>query len=185
MFKRNKKGALEMSVGTIVVIVLAMSMLILGLVLVRNIFSGATEGVDLVNQNVKNELKKLFNDDTTSSVVYLPGNQADVKKKKTYNIEFGITNNLRGESGSSDFTYTVSATEVESGCELTLTEANSFIILGRSGGPLSISSGSEPVERIIQVRVPDDAPLCSITYDLRVESGGEHYDTNFFILEIN
>ena len=36
----NKKAAIEMSIGTIVTIVLAMSMLILGMVLVKNIFSG-------------------------------------------------------------------------------------------------------------------------------------------------
>jgi len=35
----NKKGYIELSIGTIVIIVLAMTMLILGMVLVKNIFS--------------------------------------------------------------------------------------------------------------------------------------------------
>jgi len=35
----NKKAAIELSIGTIVIVVLVMSMLILGMVLVRNIFS--------------------------------------------------------------------------------------------------------------------------------------------------
>ena len=40
---RDKKAAMEMSVGTIVTIVLLMTVLILGLVLVRTIFSRSEE----------------------------------------------------------------------------------------------------------------------------------------------
>ena len=36
--KTEKKGAIELSIGTVVIIVLAMTMLVLGIVLVRNIF---------------------------------------------------------------------------------------------------------------------------------------------------
>ena len=46
---RKKKAAIELSVGTIVVIVLAMSMLILGLVLIRNIFKGSIDNFDALN----------------------------------------------------------------------------------------------------------------------------------------
>ena len=37
----QKKGAIELSMTTIVILVLAMSMLILGLVLIKAIFTGA------------------------------------------------------------------------------------------------------------------------------------------------
>ena len=57
---KNKKAAIELSIGTVVIIVLAMSMLILGLVLIRNIFTGATESVDQINDNVRSEIIKLF-----------------------------------------------------------------------------------------------------------------------------
>ncbi|RMD67626.1 hypothetical protein D6817_01060 [Candidatus Pacearchaeota archaeon] len=57
----KKKGALELSIGTIVIVVLAMSMLILGLVLVRKIFSTSTGWVTDINGKVKGELAKLFN----------------------------------------------------------------------------------------------------------------------------
>lgn len=57
---RNKKAAIELSIGTVVIIVIAMSMLILGLVLVRNIFTGATESVDSLNDKVKAEIANLF-----------------------------------------------------------------------------------------------------------------------------
>ena len=53
----NKKAAMEMSVGTIVTIVLLMSVLVLGLVLITNIFSGATSSVKTIDDKVKSEIK--------------------------------------------------------------------------------------------------------------------------------
>ena len=50
----NKKGALELSIGTIVIIVIGMSMLILGLVLVQKIFVGSTNNVDDLNNKIRN-----------------------------------------------------------------------------------------------------------------------------------
>lgn len=180
----QKRGALELSVGTIVIIVLAMSMLILGLVLVRNIFSGATEASDLINDNVKSQIQKLFNEEDRKTVVYLPDNSAEISKGKSYNVLFAIRNNVRGESEAGSFTYETKATEVEQGCRLTLQQADSYIRLGRSGGPVKITPGTDPVERKIEVRASDSAPLCSITYDIVVKKDGQTYDTNFFTLQI-
>ncbi|MEK6953289.1 MAG: hypothetical protein AABX29_09845, partial [Nanoarchaeota archaeon] len=47
---KNKKAALELSIGTIVILVLAMSMLILGLILIRTIFTGAKYNVETMNK---------------------------------------------------------------------------------------------------------------------------------------
>ena len=96
----KKKGAIEMSIGTIVVIVLAMTMLILGLVLVRNIFTGATYNVDQLNKNVEAEINKLFNEKGDNIVLYLPKSQADISQGKSFGIAFGIRNSVEGESGS-------------------------------------------------------------------------------------
>ena len=60
----NKKGAIELSMTTVVVIVLAMSMLILGLVLIRSIFKGATESVNILNDKVKGEITNLFSEES-------------------------------------------------------------------------------------------------------------------------
>ena len=61
---KNKKAAIELSIGTVVIIVLAMTMLIMGVVLVRNIFSGATSSVDTLNDKVKGEITSLFSEET-------------------------------------------------------------------------------------------------------------------------
>ncbi len=58
--KRSKKGAVQLSVGTIVVIVLAMAMLILGMVLVRTIMCSGILLTEEITDNVENEIRDLF-----------------------------------------------------------------------------------------------------------------------------
>lgn len=60
---RNKKAAIEMSIGTVIILVLGVSMLILGMILIKNIMcSGISIGNDL-STGVKNEIKNLFGAD--------------------------------------------------------------------------------------------------------------------------
>ena len=68
----NKKAALELSIGTIVIIVIAVTMLILGLVLVRTIMCGALiTSLDLT-QKMKDQINKLFQE-SGNDVVLLTG----------------------------------------------------------------------------------------------------------------
>lgn len=94
----NKKAAVELSIGTIVIIVLAMTMLILGLVLVRNIFTGATDSVDELNDKIKNEITQLFTDEENDIVVRLGSEQTAKIKQGTEN--FGIPIGARTPDGS-------------------------------------------------------------------------------------
>ncbi len=179
----NRKGALELSIGTIVIIVLAMAMLILGLVLVRGIFTGAKYNVDQLNKNVEGEINKLFNEEGQKTVFYLPNNQAEIKKGKSFGVAFGIRNTAQGEATAGNFIYTVKAAEVQSGCQLTLAQADSYIIIGKTG-TLSLIPGDDPKVRLIKIQPSSSAPLCEISYDLVVTKDGQPYDTNFFIIKI-
>ena len=86
-FMRGKSGAIELSIGTIVIIVLAMSMLILGMVLVRNIFSGSSENILQMNDKVKGEINKLFVEDKRT-VVYLPNQIAKIDQNNDWGVAF-------------------------------------------------------------------------------------------------
>ena len=180
-----KKGALELSVRTIVILVLPMSMLILGIVLIRNIFGGATNAVDLIDDNVKAQINSLFNTDENKKIqVYLPEHSADVEPGKRYNVQFAIKNIVSGVSGAQTFNYKTSVSEIEDGCQLTEARANSYIVQGRDGN-VKITPGSDPVERTIVVSVPDGAPLCIVTYNIDVTQGGADYASDYFILTVS
>jgi len=56
----NKKAAFEMTMGTIVIIVLAVSMLILGLVLTKKIMCSGIGLTDEINSKITGEIQTLF-----------------------------------------------------------------------------------------------------------------------------
>jgi hypothetical protein len=77
----NKKAAMEMSIGTLVTIVLLMTVLILGLILVQRIFVGATDSVDSINDQVMTQINNLFSTENRDLVVSL-GSQHTAKVKQ-------------------------------------------------------------------------------------------------------
>jgi len=56
----NKKGQLELSIGTIVVLVIGVSMLILGIILVRSIMCSGIQITQDLSSGVRNEVQNLF-----------------------------------------------------------------------------------------------------------------------------
>lgn len=182
MYLRNKKGALELSIGTIVILVLGMSMLILGLVLVRTIFTGAKYNVEALNKNVEAEINKLFNERGGRLYIYLPNNEVEVKQGESYGVAFAIKNEAEGESQPGKFTWEAKAGSVQKGCQLTLEQADNYLILGGTGSvdiaPGKISS------KLIKVSPTSSAPLCEIQYDIAVKKDGQTYETSLFIVKI-
>ena len=116
-FMRGKGGAIELSIGTIVIIVLAMSMLILGMVLVKNIFSTSSNNVLELSNKVKGEINKLFVEDKRT-VVYLPNQIAKISQNEDWGLAFGIKNLEMGtaEVGRFGYDVTVSDPDVRQKC---------------------------------------------------------------------
>ena len=111
---KSKKAAIELSIGTVVIIVLAMTMLILGITLIRSIFSGAKDSVTQIDQGVKNEINKLFAENAEKRLVLLP----DSKLTK---IEQGATGNgfavaIRNVDELNSLQYTYKITTEKGGC---------------------------------------------------------------------
>lgn len=87
---KDKKAALELSIGTIVIIVIAMSMLILGIILVNKIFGGATDSVDTLNEKVRGEISNLFAEEGTKIAIRLGSDKtAKIKQGERLGIAIG------------------------------------------------------------------------------------------------
>lgn len=95
----DKKAAIELSVGTIVIIVLGMTMLILGLVLVRQIFSVATGSIDTLNEKVTDEINKRLGEDQGNVMVLVSGG-GNVARVKSGGGDFRIAIGARTLDGS-------------------------------------------------------------------------------------
>ncbi len=185
----NKKAAVELSIGTIVIIVLAMSMLILGLVLIRGIFRGATDNVEEINDKVKEEIKNLFVNDDERAVLKLTDSTAKVKQGSEFGVAFGIRNTERGAVGSQLFRYDTILDDpnINANCGVPKETAEQWIKFG--SGSLSVRPGDVDAERI-KVVLPEDTPLCETKYRIVIyradkgESQASPYEDLSFFLQI-
>lgn len=178
-----KKGAIEMSIGTIVIIVLAMSMLILGMVLVRNIFSGASENVLQMNDKVRDQINKLFVEDKRT-VVYLPNQIASIKQNEDWGVAFGVKNLARGtaEAGRFHYDVTVSDPDVRTKCGIGERDIEGWIKTGRTDD-MTIAPG-QSYFGIVRFLIPENAPLCTVRMHIDVTKDGAAYATDFFDVEV-
>ncbi len=182
----NKKGAMELSIGTIIIIVIALAFLILGLILVKQIFFSATNNVDILDQKVQSEIQKLFTEEKRI-VVYLSNNIAKPKQGEEWGVAFAIKNLEMGTGSASDFNYVVNVVD-SSSCNLRPEQALTYIKLGRAE-TMSIAPG-QTAYRLIRFKIPETAPLCLMRFNINVYKGkspspGNEYTSDFFDLEIN
>ena len=170
---KSKHAAMEMSVGTIVTIVLLMTVLILGLVLVRGIFSSSVENIDSIDQAVKNEINKLFTEDNSRRIViYPPTREISVKKGEGGGFGFSIRNN-EPETGS--FSYQLNVIEIAQNCQMTESQAENLIIFGKTGNFILPSGDALEEPILVKFSIPESASICNIRYGINVEKDGNQY----------
>ncbi len=178
----EKKAAMEMSMGTIVTIVLLMSVLVLGLVLVRSIFRVGINVVDATDDQLKDQMKELF-DAQTKVVVYPGTDEIKMKRGETSGIAIGVRNKLTGaEATTAKFTYevVVNDRDLKKNCGITETEVEDWIRGG--SGTSDLPSGSDTEVQKVLFDIPESAPLCSFKMNANVKINGQNYDSeNFFI----
>jgi len=176
---KNKIGAMEMSVGTIVTIVLLMSVLVLGIFLVQKIFKTGTSAIDQVDTKIQSEIDQLFSEEDKSVVVYPKERTITIKKGDSGGFGFSIMNK---EQTDGSFSYIVSVGEISSGCQLSEEQAESLIVLGKTGAGINLISGSKLEDAIlVKFNIPETAPLCQIRYSLDVENNGLQYASTVYV----
>jgi len=173
-----------MSVGTIVTIVLLVTLLILGIVLVKNIFSSATNVVDLTDQQLRNEINKLFSEDSKVSI-YPQTRLVEIKQEQIGGIGLGIKNLLVGSTANKDFSYTVSVSDadLEEKCGIDEETAEDWIVTGRTESGIPIPPGDFSTQ-VVRFEIPLGAPLCTIRYRINVRADDTSYATDLFDLRI-
>jgi hypothetical protein len=83
---KNKKAAFEMSITTIIIIVIAVVMLILGLVFVRTIMCGAMNIATTTLEGAQGEINKLFGEERGEEVTCMGVRQPLDIIPESYNI---------------------------------------------------------------------------------------------------
>ena len=174
---------MQMSVGTIVTIVLLMTVLILGLVLVRNIFGSATKVIDLTNEQLTEEVNKLFGEDK-AVVVYPASRRMEVVQGEIDAFGIGIKN-LLGTAGGNTFSYEtiVSDPDLQRKCGISENVVLGWISTGRAENDIPIPSGDKSTQRVL-LDIPVGSPLCTFRLRVNVNSALGSYGTEFMDITI-
>ena len=170
----NNKGAMEMSMGTIVTIVLLMSVLVLGLFFVQKIFSSGSDAIDSIDSQVQNEIAKLFSEEGKSLAIYPSDRDINIKAgDDPKGFAFSIKNK---DVESHEYQYTVFAQEgfdylEKCGSTMTRQKADSYLLL--TSGSNSIGPGDTmELPELVRFDVPEIAPPCTIPYKLEIDQDG-------------
>ena len=164
---------MEMSVGTIVTVVLLMAVLILGIFLVQKIFRSAHGAIDLTNQQLQDQIVEIFGKSEAPIAIYPPSKYLDISKGKIDAIGIGIKGPERGGT-SQTYSYSIEAkgSDNERNCGVGNSELSSYIKQGSSETGLDVGPG-DIVSRKVRFEIPEDAPLCLVRYVITVTSSGD------------
>lgn len=166
----DKKGAMELSVGTIVVIVLMMTVLVLGIFFIQKIFSTGSNAVDSIDSAIQSEIEKLFGGDSDREFVIYPTSRRITLEQGSSNKGFAFS--IRNiESTPATFSWEVSATDV-SKCPGVTEEMATDWVLGGTGSVENLASGAILEARLVTLIIPQSAPLCTLDYTLTIQRGG-------------
>tara|TARA_Y100000310_G_C20315287_1_gene638131 strand:+ start:117 stop:707 length:591 start_codon:yes stop_codon:yes gene_type:complete len=187
--KLGKKGAMELSMSTIVILVLAMAMLGLGLFLVNSIFRGATESVDEINEKVKGEITSLFVDESSRLVVNLGADRIARIKADTSN--FGVGFGAKTIDGSAvtpkrmKFKLSLDESSREN-CVKTLgTKDTENLFKQTIGANIEFDRfEGDTAYAIVQLDVPEATPLCAQKVFIDVTDNNEVVGREVFVIEI-
>ncbi len=166
----NKKGAIELSVTTIIVIVLGVALLSLGLVFISNIFSKITKTTDDVFGDADILIEKIAQGTDKLS---LPTSVV-VKKGKSNTFKAFVFNDGSLGSGKREFEMVLLANQNEN-------RIRAKII---SPTTVDLDEG-ERAGFVIQIVATGDAPISSdSSYQVLVTSNGEPYDASGFSINV-
>jgi len=166
---------MEMTVGTMVTIVLLVAVLVMVLFFINQIRVSGTNAIDSIDSATRAEINKIFaQDDEKSMVIYPTNREITIKKGEQKLLGFGFL--LRNKGEADTFKYNVLAKSTD--CSLTLPEADALIAVGKQDtvviGAATIME--EPI--YVKFRIPETAPECLIRYAINVDKGNSVYTSN-------
>ncbi|MCS7134619.1 MAG: hypothetical protein NZ889_02060 [Candidatus Pacearchaeota archaeon] len=155
----KKKAAFEMSISTIVIIVIAVVLLVLGLVFVRQIFGVGTRSVSQIDLQVRNQLQKMLGDEGKDITIY--SKEVKVKPGTEFTTAFAARN--PGGGSVTNLKYKVKLTRGNNDCvDKNGNIGDWFVIPARLETPQPFDSYDPDIAYgDIVLNIPKNAVLCS------------------------
>jgi len=165
-FIKPKKGAMEMSMGTMVTIVLAVTLLVLGIFFVKQIFGAGTGAIDAIDAEVQSEIQKLFAEEGREIAIFPTSRRIELRQGDSGGgFAFSVRN-----IGAEKATYTFETRAIDaSNCPGVSEEDATGWVMGRTGTVENLASGAMLDARLVTFNIPNTAPLCIIEYELTIK----------------
>jgi len=177
---KQKKAAMEMSVGTIVTVVLLMAVLILGIFLTQQIFKTSKGAIDMTDAELRNQIQQLFSNEETKIVIYPTSKSLEIKHEEQDAIGVGIKNLATTGSGTNVFSYVVQKSS--GNCQSNI-DPNEWIIVGDKEQEIPIAVGELYSTKII-FQIPLGTPICTARFRIDVKMDGNAYKSDQFDISI-
>jgi hypothetical protein len=165
----EKKAALEMSIGTIVIIVIAVTMLILGIVFVRNVICVAIGLTGDLNTKVTGQINELFS--STGAEVQCIGAGSEAVKI----IPGQVSNIWCGIKAKETSKYRIELVEY-SGVTSTKSQIKEWIV-GQDYWEGTVAPGDDQPKKAIRLNIPDNAPEENIMLQVIIKKEGSIIST--------
>ncbi len=169
--RRNKRAALNLSINAIVVLILAITMLGLGLSFMRNIFGSATKEFEEVGGTVRKQMIEQMKE--TDNTVDLSRPKVDLKAGEETQIFIGFKNDgnvPRFFEVSVDGSSSTRLGDITDTCSILVTGVAKEIYLEFKTGETEVLKG-EVVVLPLNIKTNSDVDQATCFYELVVEHG--------------
>lgn len=182
MRKTNKKGAIELSITTIIIIVIGVAILSLGLKWVYGIFANIQATSQSAFENVNTQLDNLLSGSEDILVIY--PETTTIKQRETGDIGIAIQN-LISDGKPHTFTYKIDLVNKEG------KDVNAVLGWLTKGGGLELATGEtvalgsgKKVKKIIPIEIPRNAPLGTYRFKviLTADNPEGNDEANFLVI---
>ncbi len=167
---KNKRAAIELSIGTIIIIVLGVTMLVLGMVLVRAVMCSAIGLTEETGKKASAELEKYFEE--KSEEIVCVGQEAAVKMVPDSESDSII---FCAVQASATAKYTFKITDYGSSEGIKKEQIAKWIKQAES--EYTISPGDTQRKKTARLRIPDNSPIGNIWLKLEIKRDGEIVST--------
>ncbi len=159
----NKRGGMELSMSTIVVIVIAIIILIFGIIFGRNIMCSGIRATDQIDTAVKNQLRDLFGSDKIG--VSCQGEEGSEVKLAT-GKRVSLVCQIKVEEAKR-YKFVIDKLQISLGNDKFKSIPGGWIL--KSGADnVGVKPGSITYQPILFLNVPRDAAKSTVFVDIRI-----------------
>ncbi|HLD98357.1 MAG TPA: hypothetical protein VI815_03455 [Candidatus Nanoarchaeia archaeon] len=161
---KNKKAAIELSMTTIVVVVLSLSLLILGFVLIRSIMCGAIGFTGEINNKVEKEVQRLFDNSNEEISCIGGGEPVSIAPSGISNVYCSINSKTGSE-------YRIRVTDILPLDYPRNVDLESWITIGN--WDQTVAPNDRNPKKVATLNIPEDAPEGVIRIKLEATKAGQ------------